>query len=323
MIMERCFTVLFYNTVRTPEKMTNDHNNCISKHIDNQSSLQINQYGFPRELAVSKARKTAGFRPVYQMYSLNITYLFYPSFRCICYGSWMGFPLNNQRQWRRALFSRVLPHVSVPYAVTPNETTTSRASWVQPSCTMFDWCSTSEHCFPFVLPGLCDFMQTCSFVLLPSFRTTFAEYYELLLRKLGGHPIWYCFPLPFCVHFRDYSQAAKCCIQKPTCRAFSNCKHSLLPGTCNSIGFKKTHFSKQLLKTLFYRIRNYCILHIAVAIIILLYEGEIKAPCHSASGPRWHVGKHMHVVICFFTSFSSMVSSVLTRGRNKFFWVSL
>lgn len=196
MIMERCFTVLFYNTVRTPEKMTNDHNNCISKHIDNQSSLQINQYGFPRELAVSKARKTAdGFRPVYQMYSLNITYLFYPSFRCICYGSWMGFPLNNQRQWRRALFSRVLPHVSVPYAVTPNETTTSRASWVQPSCTMFDWCSTSEHCFPFVLPGLCDFMQTCSFVLLPSFRTTFAEYYELLLRKLGGHPIWYCFPL--------------------------------------------------------------------------------------------------------------------------------
>lgn len=98
MIMERCFTVLFYNTVRTPERMTNDHNNCISKHTDNQSSLQINQYGFPRELAVSKARKTAdGFRPVYQMYSLNITYLLYPSFRSICYGSLMGFPLNNQR----------------------------------------------------------------------------------------------------------------------------------------------------------------------------------------------------------------------------------
>lgn len=101
----------------------------------------------------------------------------------------------EQPEGRRALFSRVLPHVSVPHAVTPNETTTSWASWVQPSCTMFDWCSTSEHCFPFVLPGLCDFMQTCSFVLLPSCRTTFAEYYELLLRKLGGHPIWYCFPL--------------------------------------------------------------------------------------------------------------------------------
>lgn len=50
-----------------------------------------------------------------------------------------------------------------------------------------------------------------------------------------------------------------------TCRAFSNSKDSLLPGTCKSISFLKPHFPKQLFKK--------AILDIAVVIIMPFHEG--------------------------------------------------
>ena len=68
-----------------------------------------------------------------------------------------------------------------------------------------------------------------------------------------------------------------------TCRAFSSCKDSLLPGTCKSISFLKTHFSKQLFKK--------AILDIAVAIIIPLREGAGNQlhPVAYQDEPHWHM----------------------------------
>lgn len=67
------------------------------------------------------------------------------------------------------------------------------------------------------------------------------------------------------------------------CRAFANCKDSLLPGTCKSISFLKTHFSKQFFKK--------AILDIAVAIIIPLHEsaGNQLHPIGYQDQPHWHV----------------------------------
>lgn len=67
------------------------------------------------------------------------------------------------------------------------------------------------------------------------------------------------------------------------CRAFANCKDSLLPGTCKSISFLKTRFSKQFFKK--------AILDIAVAIIIPLHEsaGNQLHPIAYQDQPHWHV----------------------------------